>query len=118
MSKIYWQFEDHDYSAAESYLLLLFPKEHVDTLIAKLKAADIVEFKAKDIERASGLKLLGKNNFHVAKDLKKIKQGKTISPILLVRDYPSRKLIIADGFHRLGAIYVLDEDALVQCKII
>ena len=35
----------------------------------------------------------------------------------LVRDAAHGKLIIADGYHRLCAIYSFDEDAVVPCKI-
>jgi hypothetical protein len=36
----------------------------------------------------------------------------------LVRDEASGKVVIADGYHRLCAIYSFDEDALIHCKII
>jgi len=49
--------------------------------------------------------------------LKKIKRGEPLSPILLVRDTANGKVVIADGYHRLCALYTFDEDALVRCKI-
>ena len=76
------------------------------------------EFKAKDIFRASALSLLGVSNSHVIKDQKKIESGAAIAPLLLVRDTFNGKLIIADGYHRLCAVYSFDEDALIPCKII
>ena len=39
-----------------------------------------------------------------------------LSPILLVRS--ENKLIIADGYHRLCAIYYLSEDLEVPCRIV
>ena len=76
--------EDHDYPAAASYLSLLASPAGVDALVAALKAAKPVTFKAKDILRAAGLALLPVDNAHVASDLKKIKMGKALAPILLV----------------------------------
>ena len=75
-------------------------------------------FKAKDIFRASGLSLLGVSNAHVEKDRKKIQEGKELSPLLLVRDAAHGKVVIADGYHRLCAVYSVDEDAQIPCKIV
>ncbi len=75
-----------------------------------------MQFKAKDIFRASGLSLLGTSNSHVEKDREKISAGRKLSPILLVRD--GGKVVIADGYHRLCAVYSFDEDALIPCKIV
>ena len=110
--------EEHDYPAAESYLSLLYSKEKVLEMLAGFKAATIVQFKAKDIFRASQLSLLGVSNSHVEKDREKIKKGKSLSPLLLLRDQQNGKLIIADGYHRLCAIYEINEDAFIHCKII
>jgi hypothetical protein len=41
-----------------------------------------------------------------------------MSPLLLVRDQANGKLTIADGYHRLCAVYGFDEDALIPCKIV
>lgn len=108
----------HDYSAAESYLSLVYQKEKVDDIISKLKTSNITQFKAKDIFRSSKLSLLGVSNSHVKKDKINIKNGEKMSPILLVRDPDDSKVIIADGYHRLCAIYSFNEDAWIQCKIV
>jgi disulfide oxidoreductase YuzD len=110
--------EEHDYPAAQSYLLLIYDKKQVKKLVALLKAAEVTQFKSKDIFRASGLSLLGISNSHVEKDSKKIRDGKALSPLLLVRDPAHGKVIIADGYHRLCSIYGFDEDALIHCKIV
>jgi disulfide oxidoreductase YuzD len=117
--KIKWldEPEEHDYPAAESYLSLFYDKAKVDSIVWNLKKLPVVEFKAKDIFRASSLSLLGISNSHVKKDQKKIKNGKALSPLLLVKDDVNGKVIIADGYHRLAAIYSFDEDALIRCKI-
>ena len=108
--------EEHDYPAAESYLRLLFEESRVADLVQRLREAPIVTFKAKDIFRASKLSLLGISNSHVDRDRKKIRKGNALSPLLLVRD--QGRVVIADGYHRLCAIYRFDEDALIRCKIV
>ena len=110
--------EEHNYPAAESYLKLIYTPIVVRDKISELRKACVSQFKAKDIFRASGLSLLGVSNSHVERDIKKIKKGHSISPILLVRDAPNGKVIIADGYHRLCAIYTFEEDAQIACKII
>jgi hypothetical protein len=110
--------EDHDYPAARSYLNLLFDDATCDQFVAQLRAAPIASFKAKDIFRASGLSLLGVSNGHVEKDRLKITSGKQISPLLLVRDSARGKTVVADGYHRLCAVYGFSEDELIPCKIV
>lgn len=115
--KIHWmdQPEEHDYPAALSYLSLHLRPAFAENLVKALRKQATNEFKAKDIFRASGLSLLGISNHHVKKNLEKIKTGTMLSPLLLVRD--NGKLIIADGYHRMCAVYVYDEDAFIPCKI-
>ena len=110
--------EEKDYPAAESYLNLLHEEKVSRELVKKLKKAKVFQFKAKDIFRASGLSLLGVSNSHVEKDRKKIKDGKELSPILLVRATELGKVVIADGYHRLCATYSLNEDEWIPCKIV
>ncbi|MFZ1982379.1 MAG: hypothetical protein WAU61_13830 [Smithella sp.] len=110
--------EEHDYPAAKSYLSLLYNEKDAAAMVAKLKSAKIVQFKAKDIFRASNLSLLGVSNSHIDKDREKIRLGIKLSPLLLVRDEKNGKTVIADGYHRLCAIYGFDEDAWIPCKIV
>jgi hypothetical protein len=86
--------------------------------VEQLRKAPIAEFKAKDIFRASRLCLLGVSNSHVMHDQKKITAGKSLSPLLLVRATNSQTVLIADGYHRMCAVYSFDEDALIPCKIV
>lgn len=109
---------EHNYPAAASYLCILYPENRVAEMVTKLRAASLIQFKAKDIFRASQLSLLGISNSHVEKDTDKIEKGIALSPLLLVRDEANGKVIIADGYHRLCAIYQFNEDALIHCKII
>jgi len=110
--------EEHDYPAAESYLRLIYDDKKASKIVKTLRKAEIVEFKAKDIFRASSLSLLGVSNSHVEKDSKKISKGTALSPLLLVRDSSLGKVVIADGYHRMCAIYLVNEDALIHCKIV
>jgi len=110
--------EEQDYPAAESYLRLLYSEKQVAEMVEGLKVAAIVQCKAKDIFRASQLSLLGVSNSHVEKDRKKIKNGVSLAPLLLVRDERVGRVVIADGYHRMCAIYEFDEDAWMHCKII
>ena len=110
--------EEQDYPAALSYLNLIYATGRAAKLVAKLKTAKIKSFKAKDIFRASSLSLLGVSNSHVEKDKRKIMKGKALSPLLLVRDSENGKVTIADGYHRLCAVYGFDEDAVIPCKIV
>jgi hypothetical protein len=119
-TSIKWQKkpEEHDYAAVESYLSLIYTEDEAKKFAVKLKKATLSAFKSKDIFRASSLSLLGISNIHVEVDRKKIKKGIALSPILLVRDTANGKVVIADGYHRLCAVYSFDEDAIIPCKII
>ncbi len=110
--------EEHDYPAAFSYLSLIYENAKAQELITKLREAKITFFKSKDIFRASALSLLGNNNSHLESNRKKIKDKVPLSPLLLVRDSANGKVIIADGYHRLCAVYSFDEDVEIPCKIV
>jgi hypothetical protein len=112
--------EAHDYPAAAAYLSLLAPPDTVDHLVEALQEATLRHFKAKDILRASRLRLLPIDNAHVAADLKKVDGGHRLSPILLIRgdlvsDIP---LQVADGYHRVCASYHLDENTDIPCRMV
>ena len=84
-----------------------------------MHALPIETWKAKDILRASGLPLLSDAVTHVRRDLDKVRSGKTLSPVLLVRgDVRSqRPLIVADGYHRICASWLLDENTDIPCQM-
>src|ERR1035438_9211041 len=91
--------EDQDYPAAQSYLGLLHNDARVAEIMKGLRSAPLVQFKAKDIFRASRLSLLGVSNSHVEKDTRKIRDGQGLAPLLLVRDEQNGGVVIADGYH-------------------
>ena len=122
MSGVAWKNEpdDHDYPAAASYLSLIAAPAEVDALVKALQDAPLVHQKAKDILRASTLPLLPVDNPHVAVDLAKVKKGKALSPVLVVRGDLTRGLPsqIADGYHRVCASYHTDENTDIPCRLV
>lgn len=84
----------------------------------ELRAAAITSFMAKEIFRASGLSLLGISNQRVEGDRQKVSSGEAMSPLLLVRDASNGKVIVADGYQRLCAVFSYDESALIPRKIV
>jgi len=110
--------QEEDYAAAKSYLSLLFDEQTASNYCDALKQAPTVEFEAKDLFRASELPLLGTNNSHVKKDQKRIMAEKKLSVLLLVRGRNGGKLLIADGYHRLCAVYAFDENASIPCRLV
>jgi len=110
--------QKHNYPAAETYLSLTFEPPLAKKFVDELGHAKMTEYAAKDIFRASGLSLLGVSNSHVEKYRAQIVLNEKLSPLLLFRDKNRGKLIIADGYHRLCAVYTFDEDAMIPCKIV
>ena len=119
-TKIIWltKSEGHDYQASLSYLGLIFGNKSAKKLVKALRKASMKSIKAKDIFRSSGLSLLGISNVHVERNTEKLQSGIGLPPVLLVRDDRQRRLIIADGYHRLCSVYLIDEDADIPCKIV
>jgi hypothetical protein len=121
-SKVLWGEapDEHDYPAAADYLALLAPAEQISEIVAALKQAPILHKKAKDLLRASCLALLPIDNPHVQRDLKKIKKGTALSPILVVRGELNTGVAmqIADGYHRVCASYYTDENTDIPVRIV
>ncbi len=112
--------DDADYPAARLYLSLLFDDAVAARLVKKLHGAKLTHYAAKDLLRASRLPLLDRRDAHVSADLRKVAKGKKLSPVLLVRGDAAHglPLIIADGYHRICAGYMRDENSLIACCII
>lgn len=107
----------HDYEAAEQYLQLIFDPKQARLLSDRLRHAPMAEYAAKDILRASGTSILYIEAFDWSKHEKSLSDGKPLAPILLVRQDNGGALIIADGFHRLCALFSANEEIEVPCKI-
>jgi hypothetical protein len=117
----HWKTEsdENDYTAAAHYLSLLLDDERARAVAGHLGEAPILRHRANDLLRASGLLLLPSDDPEVAKDLKKVKKGKALSPVLLVRGEMGRhRLVVADGYHRICASYHLDEDTEIPCRMV
>jgi hypothetical protein len=118
----HWQEEpeEHDFPAADDYLSLLAPASEVTKAVAALRSAETIHRKAKDLLRAGRLVLLPAENVHVKKDLAKVKEGKRLSPVLLVRGRGDKgiPLTVADGYHRICASHHIDEDADIPCRLV
>lgn len=121
--KVSWKQESdaHDYPAAASYLSLLFDDpDLIGRIVEALPKCEPNKYKAKDLLRAADLPLLPATNPHVASDLKKIRKGRSLSQVLLVRGDLLRgfPLQIADGYHRVCASYLTDENTEIPCRIV
>jgi hypothetical protein len=112
--------EDHDFVAAADYLSLIAEDDEVSKTVDALKDAPPALRKAKDILRAARLALLPESNVRVKSDLAKIDAGKKLSPILLVRGkaLDGVTLEIADGYHRVCASYLTDENTPIPCRLV
>jgi hypothetical protein len=119
-AKIKWlkQPQKHDYPAARAYLNLILEPRDAKKIVDKLKQAQVQEFAAKDIFRAADVPLLAISDSDVKKNRTMIRQKKALSPLLLYRDSTLTRLIIADGYHRLCAVYSFDEQAMIPCQIV
>ncbi|MGZ5179487.1 MAG: hypothetical protein ACXWC6_04560 [Ramlibacter sp.] len=106
-----------DFDAARRYLALVFAPRDAKALTASLEKAPMQRFPAKDVLRASEQPPKPRKDPDVAKQLKRIERGKPLSPVLLVRVPGQAKLLVADGYHRVCAAYLHNEDEPVPCKI-
>ena len=111
--------ETEDYDGALSFLLLIYPDAKSAQLLSALRKAKTIEHAAKDLLRASSLPLLARDEPQVDEDLKKIRKGKPLAPVLLVRGDMTRglPLVVADGYHRICAVCYFDESAPIRCRM-
>jgi hypothetical protein len=116
---ITWQDDapPSDYEAAGHYLNLVDVQKNIDKALADLKAGAIVEYKATDLLRAAQLAVPKADDRPTREQIKKIKRGEPVSPVLLVRVPALKKVIVADGFHRICAAYRIDPDVVLHCKL-
>ena len=105
---------------AARYMSLIRKSRKAKKLAKKLSNAPIKMFKAKDILRAAQLQALPIDNPDVAAKLAIIAAGTPLPPVYLIRGnvLKGRPLTIADGYHRVSAVYQTDETADVPCQII
>jgi hypothetical protein len=111
---------DDDYDAAGRYLSLLMSGGRSTELASGLKNSSLDTRRANDLLRVSGLALLPPHDPEVANDLKKVRRGKKLSPVLLVIGEldDERPLTVADGYHRICASYHLFPDSEIPCRVV
>ncbi len=121
MAKEHWKAEpdEHDYPAAADYLSLLLTAAQVDLAVTSLRAAALIHHKAKDLLRAGRLPLLDAKDPDVVRDMREVRRGRRLSPVLLVRGAGDRgvPLTVADGYHRICASYHINEDTEIPCRL-
>jgi hypothetical protein len=120
--RVVWskRLQAQDYAGASHYLDLICTPARMKRIVAASRRAKPQMFAAKDLLRASSLPLLSKDDVHVDSDLKRIRKGKALAPVLLVRGDAASAvpLTIADGYHRICAICYFDESEPVPCILV
>ena len=109
-----------DFESARAFLTLTLPEDAVDRVVARLSQAPTIRHQPKDLERASGMKLLPPDDPVVSSKPRRSRKGRPLSPVLLVRGRldRDRSLVIADGFHRICASYHVNRKALIPCRLV
>src|ERR1700743_983132 len=109
-----------EFEAALSYLSLQLPTAAAAKLVGGARRIRPVRRIAKDVLRASRLPLLPEDERHVAEDLKKIRKGKALAPVILIQGdlTRARPPLISDGYHRMCAACHADEDSPVAIVLV
>ena len=112
--------EAHDYPAARDFLGLLMGEAAAAEVVARLATAPMVRRRARDILRACGLPVLPRDQHDVARDLRRMEEGKLLSPVLLVRGNLAlgAAATLADGYHRVCASYHVNDQEEIPCRIV
>ncbi|HEX8786222.1 MAG TPA: hypothetical protein VF793_08575 [Telluria sp.] len=108
---------ESDYQSAAHYLALVETPKGVNQALAEMRRATIVEYKATDLLRAAKLAVPKSDDRPTRDQIKSIEKGEAVSPVLLLRVSALKKVIIADGFHRICAAYRIDPDVVLHCKL-
>jgi hypothetical protein len=107
---------DHDYAAAAAYLSLKLDGEAVDKTVKQLRKAPLTTRRGNDILRAAGLTAAPLDDPGVMKDLIKVIEGRSLSPVLVVSAETGAD--IADGYHRVSLAYRIDAYAEIPLKLV
>ena len=117
--KINWleEAKASNFDSAESYLTLVCGHVAAKKLVGELRKAKVEHFAAKDILRAAEIEAFPSNTEHVKTNINKVKNDEKLGPVMLcrVKDHP---LIIADGMHRVSAIWHFGEDLVVHALVV
>jgi hypothetical protein len=82
-----------------------------------IKKTGVSEYAVKDILRASAIPIATVWAYDWKKQQDQIKQGRPLSPILLISQNDGGPLIIADGFNRMCALFSTGQELSVPCRI-
>lgn len=112
--------EEHNYQAAEEYLMFIYAPEEAHEIVDRMRAAPIAYHYAANVLRVAGLPALGESNIHVVRVLDELHKGRQLSPVLIVRGNGGSKLnfAIADGYFRICASNYIDELAQIPCRMV
>jgi hypothetical protein len=115
--KINWAKDvaEDNYVAAQRYLSLVVGNHSAASLTRALRRAKLDHQVARDLMRAADYRPTAPND---KKQRNEIRNGHKLTPFLVVRDIAQRRLIIADGYHRIGAICEFDDETQVPCRIV
>jgi len=116
-TKVRWRNAplEKDYEAATRYLSLVLGPRRASTVTRALRAAPIERHVGRDLMRAAGY---GPSAYDDKSQRKEIEKGRSLAPVLIVRNARDARVIIADGYHRLGAVCELDPECQVPCKVV
>ena len=116
-TKVRWRKAptDKDYHAASRYLSLVLGPKRAGVMTRALRAAPIEHHVGRDLMRAAGY---APSAYDDKNQRKEIEKGRSLAPLLIVRHTRDARVIIADGYHRLGAVCEIDPEAEVACKIV
>ena len=109
--------EEHDYPAARSYLGLDLRRCGRARAGAKAPARARLAIQGEGHLPRVGPVAAGREQRARGEGPQENQERQELAPLLLVRDRQNGKVVIADGYHRLCAVYSFDEDALIPCKI-
>lgn len=118
MAKVRWlpDVAPHDYDAALGYLTLKLDAPRAIVVVRQLREAPGVEWRrANDVIRACQLPPLPLSDPGVKRGLRKIRAREQLSPVLVVSYRFGGD--IADGYHRVSAVYQLDPFQLVPLRL-
>lgn len=105
---------------AQDYLSLLFGPATAARMADQFQSAPRGTARADNICRAASMLPVNDKDPRVDDYMKRMKDGETISPVLLVYGdmCDGLPLLIADGYHRICAAYHTDTDAMIPYRII
>jgi hypothetical protein len=108
--------DPQDFMAALNYLSLRLDMDRASLAVAALQNCKLTSRRVNDIVRATGGTPLPRNDPGVQKNLRKIRNGRYLSPVLIVSYELGGE--VADGWHRVCGVYHTDPFAEVPCRLV